>query len=336
MKISVTDLGTYERCRRQWDLSSNIRRNLTGVGAGPAALELGSLIHRAQGGWLLEPTRKLVEIFNEQAADRVAEIEIKYQEVVGATISDEELAPVLDNIELGRAMCVNYEIQYKTPVPRFMKFAAAEQEIVVDIPGTEHPCEDCNGNGGKKLYAKICESCNNTGVLYHQLTMTLDGLLQDDKDRLYVLERKTISPRFVPTYETLSMNAQFGRYAWGVRQVAQHFNAGGQVAGIVYDGMIKRATPARGKTLDDLFIRKMIPKMPEELDEIGRRLAEEVNEIAAGPPLYPTVPWQGCFDCSFTDVCLIMMQGNDPEFLIKSKYTQRETVRISGIRDDTN
>src|SRR5689334_11671390 len=112
--FSITDRQTYKRCRRKWNYSSNARMNLERVGSGAEALELGGLVHRALAQWVLEPQVDLPVLFMKHAADRMVEISKKYEANVGAKISDEELAPLLDVVQLGEAMMKNYQAKYKT------------------------------------------------------------------------------------------------------------------------------------------------------------------------------------------------------------------------------
>ena len=71
--------------------SSNTQQNLAPAGAGAPALELGSLVHRAQAEWMIhsDPTTvKLSDIFLHHAATRTIEIKEAYQARVGAPISE--------------------------------------------------------------------------------------------------------------------------------------------------------------------------------------------------------------------------------------------------------
>lgn len=339
--FSVTDRQTFKRCRRKWDFSSNARQNLTKIGPGHKALELGGIIHRALAVWLLNEDTKLSDAFKIETLKRKKEIEDKYLAVVGMPISDEELGPFYDFVELGIAMCDNYQKVYNSPLPDSMQFAAAEQEIIVPVPGTEHYCNNCvkynRELGIVTLYSDTvtsnpksdCKECGGTGTAYHYLSATLDGLLQHRHNKkFYVLERKTYDQR--PKREDLEMADQFTGYCWVVTQLDPDI----EVGGIAYDGLWKRATLPRGvKSVNDLFTRVIINKTPMEIEEWGRNLALEINEMANDPELYPTVPWNGCWDCTFREPCKMMMLGEDPSDLLRREYTQREVVRIQGIKD---
>lgn len=344
--FSVTDRGTFRRCRRMWDYSSNARQNLARIGPGAEPLELGSLIHRALAAWILDPKANLEMLFLHETNKRIDEVKEDYLFVVGAPISEDELGPLLDVVPLGQAMMKNYQDFHKKPLPDNMTFAAAEQEILIPVPGTEHNCPDCwspiivdvKVDSILKSYSgnKYCETCKGTGILYHYLSMTLDGLIQEDSSGLYVVEHKTYSQK--PQKHELERNDQFTGYVWGSTQLKI-----GPVIGVAYDGMWKKATiPNRRSksdppyTMDDMFLRITIPKMPEQIAIWGANLTKEINEMANDPAIYPNIPALGCTGlngCSFMDLCDAELRGEDTAGILANRYTQRKTIRIQGIRD---
>lgn len=349
--VSVTERNTFKRCRRQWDYSSKGRMNLTRVGSGPEPLELGGLIHRALADWMQSSDISLPALFLQHSAQRQVEIIEAFKERTGRSECPPELLESLHNVvQLGVAMMTNYAEYHKTPLPSNMRFASPEQEVVIPVSGTEHACEKClNFNSmnrilhtteslgafGKYLYHmervvpaySDCDDCSGKGYVCHNLSATLDGLAQDEKDWLYVIEHKTYENR--PRPMDLYMNDQFTGYCWVVRELGI-----GRVAGVAYDGMWKRDKPPkymqrekRAGKMDDLFIRKILHKEDAELDEWGSHLADEINEMANNPAIYPHVPWSGCGDCSFQQPCYMKMRGEDNSNIIKVEYTQREIIR---------
>jgi hypothetical protein len=321
--------------------------NLTGIGAGPEPLELGSLLHRALADWIVDyfdeddllvsveakRPNYLTALFIRHATQRQQEITKTFEETTGRPITTNELDSLHNVVELGLAMTRNYQDHHKSPLPEHMKFASPEQEVLIPVPGTEHICKNCKGTGKTVLFPgkQNCKECEGKGTKYHFLSATLDGLLQDSRDRLLILEHKTYENR--PKLIDLQMNDQFTGYCWVVTQLNI-----GKVVGIAYDGMWKREKPPkymqkekRAGTMDDLFIRKILPKSEAEIEQWGINLAKEINEMANNPPIYPNVPWQGCSDCNFIEPCLMEMHGEDPSALIKLKYGQREIVRGGNI-----
>lgn len=359
--FSVTDIGTFKECRRKWDYSSNARQNLMKVGAGPEALELGGLIHRALADWIvicnnetkLPDKLKLSDLFKFHALSRQEEIKTKFEETTKLKIQDKQLESFYNIVMLGVAMMDNYQEFHKTPLPPDMRFASPEQEVLVEVPNTEHQCNACfnrwytqnpltanlgivkDSSGFIKF--EDCTECNGTGIQYHYMSMTLDGLVVDKRDWLWVLEHKTFTQR--PTLVDLSMNEQFSKYTWGVSQLDV-----GRVRGVLYDGMKKKPKPTyvqengvrRKENVEDLFLRKTLIKEPAELEVVGKQVELEIKEMANNPVIYPRVPWQGCVQskCAFIDVCRMQMLGEDPTRLIGVNYTQREIVRGGNVQDE--
>lgn len=349
--VSVTELQSWRRCRRKWGYSSKNGQNLTGIGSGPEQLELGSLIHRALADWIADEDSelrdnplRLATLFVINAAQRQQEVTAAYMMATGSKITPPFLATLHNVVELGAAMMQNYQDFHKTPYPKNMRFAMPEQEVLIPVPGTEHQCVSCYNAMVKDEITTVihsmkrgpivlrtgCKECGGTGTAFHYLSATLDGLLQDDKEWLYVLEHKTYENR--PSPMSLYMNDQFTGYCWVVRQLKI-----GKVAGVAYDGMWKRPVPPkymqkekRPGVLDDLFIRKTITKSDMELDQWGENLTHQILEIASNPPLYPNVPWQGCSDCSFQEICYATMLGEEPSHLLKRNYITREDIIRGG------
>lgn len=334
MITSISDIQTYLRCRRQWDYQSSNRRNLTRGGMKAPELELGTLIHAALADWTLRPELSPVKLFLMHGSKRLAEIEKQYLELVGITISEDELAPFSASIELGKEMIANYKAHWKTPLPNNFEYAFPEQEVIVDIPGTEHYCESCyNRHGRRKLHSDVfiesafsdCADCNGTGTVRHKIRAILDGLLKSKRGTYVVLERKTFDPRYAPTDDSLKTNFQFVGYTWIVRELGMT-----PVAGVAYDGLRKQKAPGKtGKAtrLEDLFIRTVVEFTSDQLDLWAVDLANIVNEMAGNPVIYPHRPWDGCRRCPFDSLCQSQSRGEDFEHLIKLNYEQRPNTR---------
>jgi hypothetical protein len=332
MIVSVTERGTYKRCRRKWLLGSANGRNLEPVAQVSKALGLGTLVHKSLASWIIEPDASLPELFKGHAAAKLAELNEHYIKVVGAPPSNDEIAPLLDSVDLGLAMMTNYQAKYGSPLPADKRFVAPEQEIHVPIPGTEHPCEDCHGIGYSRVVdslavgrSQTCEKCSGTGIVSHILRGTLDGLVQDEHDWLHVLEHKTYGRR--PRRETLASNDQFIAYIWILTQLNI-----GPVRGIAYDGMYKKKGPTNSIKKEDLFLRTTLTRSEEELAEFGIELAAEVNEMASGPVLYKNRRWEGCSDCPFDgNICNAMSRGEDTEPIIKIYFKERDRDKPLGV-----
>lgn len=247
-------------------------------------LSLGKVMHAALAQWLIEPTANLYELFEHAAADDLIHIKTNYFKKVGTAISETELENYYDDLALGTAMCKNYQQKYERPIFNGFEIIQPEVEIQVPIP-------------------------NTSGFL----KLRLDGIIKRQRDAaLFVLEHKTYNAR--PRLDKLQMEDQFLAYVWGAEQTGL-----GYIAGIAYDGMWKRATPTRGSTFDDLFMRVLITRPRYEIENFGYQLAWEYDDMAVAREsirlgasesyLYPNRRWEGCFDCVFEKLCAMQSRG---------------------------
>jgi hypothetical protein len=143
MIVSVTERGTYKRCRRQWDFSSENRQGIQPIINPSLALSLGTLIHRTLADWIQDPTLTkwagvqygtgfkdgdLSELFTWHASRMMIDMERAYYAAVGMKPSSTELAPLLSSVELGQCMMRNYQLLYKVPIPEKYTFVMPEQD----------------------------------------------------------------------------------------------------------------------------------------------------------------------------------------------------------------
>lgn len=118
MKLSVTERGTWRRCRRQWYYSNNLR--LQPLVSKPA-LELGGMVHSALAGWLVAPNDDLESIYIGIAEQRL-------EAVTTRDVSTEDVSNFLTIIEQGKRLIRGYQKEYKTPLPDNIKLVQPEQE----------------------------------------------------------------------------------------------------------------------------------------------------------------------------------------------------------------
>lgn len=292
MIFSVTERQEYKRCRRKWDLGSRNRQGLT-RNVPSMALGLGTLVHTALENWAKTPDTSLVDHFGKAAEIKIEEAKLHYYERVGTRPSDSEVGPLLDALVLGRSMMINYQAYWKTLMPADFELIATEQRIQVLIPGTEHYLE------GK-----------------------LDMLMRNKKtSRIYVRDYKTYSSR--PVEEDLFHDDQFIAYIWIANQLGF-----GQVAGLAYDGLWKRAAVPkkvdnRVGQMSDLFTRIRIERPIDEVIEFERMVVLEVNEMASNPPIYMNrVTWNGScrWGCDYNKLCYAMSRGEDTDYMRHTAY----------------
>jgi hypothetical protein len=127
----------------------------------------------------------------------------------------------------------------------------------------------------------------------------------------------------------LAVSDQFIGYLW----VAQQLESG-SVLGVAYDGLWKRATPPQRPkklTIADLFCRTLIVPPQDMVIEYGVELAKTALEMASDPYIYKNRVWQGCWDCSFEQLCRSQSSGDDIDYIISNQYTTRTEDDASDI-----
>jgi hypothetical protein len=293
MDFSPTEIQNYERCRRMAVYSSRNARGLTPIFS-PLHLSVGTIFHLAQQKWITDPSKDL----NFHVLDASSEIQdltiANYTKTVGVPPQSIELLTLHESIDMALSMCANYFVKYKYPLPPEYTLVSAEQKIAVPIPGTPH-----------------------------RLTGRLDGLIKHHSGRLDVLERKTYKSR--PNMNGLQTNFQFLAYMW----LLQQLNLTDKMPMICYDGVWRRTEPPKGRTFDDLFLRIIITRSQNELDEFGAylpQLANEMYETYNDPArAFPNRQWRGCFDCQYDPICRAQSRGEKANFdaLVASTYTIR-------------
>lgn len=325
MIISVTERGTFKRCRALWDYTSMNRQGLAPIVTKPA-LDLGTLIHKAHESWLTGQD-DIVSAFAKAAKLNLARVQEEYRERVGANIDQREFEPYLNNVTLGLEMVKNYKEKWVTPLPSNFTLIQPEQEVHVPIPGTERPCTNCNGSKWQYEYDNVahpeygpkiaCKTCEGTGTEVDYLEGKFDGLVQDEKERLYVLEHKTYGQH--PNQDDLNENDQFLAYIWIVSQLQRDAFIGG----IFYDGMWKRPSPPKNWKFDDLFHRQVLFRSKFELDNFEKLLPIEASQMR-DPQIYLNVPWNGCGDCDVRKLCVAQRRGEDTEYVKRVFYKPRK------------
>lgn len=309
--FSVTEIETFKRCRLQWDFSSLNRQSLAPVTHAPA-LALGSLIHETLAQWRSRPSADPTILYKANSRVEWEDMREAYKQHVGCYPSDEETQRTKDALTMGASMIANYAEVYKTPLPDYLHLVANEQTFVVPVPGTEH----CTLPSHKCL-CMLCdpypasEECDCPIELHH-LEGTLDALVADDTDRPFPYECKSYSRK--PTVTLIRRAFQFTSYMW----ILHHPDVNMPALSMLYDGLYKKATEARGKQLQDNFLRVLTPRTPHEIEYHGKQLASVMLEMGNPHYIDGHVPYLqgGCWDCSFEPLHQALEQGTDTDYVL--------------------
>lgn len=330
MLFSVTELQTKQRCDRKHWLTSLNAHGWTPIWPS-TALHLGTLVHRVGAAWLEDPKTKvpLGDIFYDMAADDLATL-LRIHAAHNQHPTQIQTSDYWEMVVLGKAMCTNYQAFYKKPLPEGFKLVMPEQEVVVQIPNTEHcTCvekyryrpSDAFPSQPECECGQELEGCKCTD--HHYLSGTLDAILLDPTDRLFVFERKTYNRR--PNERHLKRTWQFLAYAYLLRSTQKNLPnipglSSATLGGIAYDGWWKRAAAPKGKVFSDLFYRTFMVKNPDEIDEFEMYLPNlaikaAYNSTLTDPPERTIPPMDGCIDCiPFMDICDAISQNERPNY----------------------
>lgn len=304
----VTEILSYKRCHRKWHFSSENRLGLAKL-VPSAAFNLGTAIHTGLEKWI--QGEDPVSAYLTACANTQHKIETIYQKLNGSSISDQELAPLLDTVRLGTAMMTNYREHWKSPLPPNYISVKPEQRIMVPIPNTPH-----------------------------FLSGKMDGILGDEHGRLFVLDHKSYKNR--PKREIIQRAEQFIAYVWMLTQIAPDLNM--EVAGLAYDGLWKREVPpgvVDGKkgVLADLFHRFLIIPSQEEIEEYGKELTHIANEMANPDSFithHRTTDGSCTWGCSYDDLCIATSRGEDTQYTMDSDFirSESELINLLAEQDD--
>lgn len=333
MNIGVTERPEYKRCRRRWRFGSRNRMGLTPI-IPATALSLGTYVHAALAAWRDDANINPKVAFMQAAATARADAIAAYREQVGAGISDSEIVKIDDAILMGVFMVENYQRHWGSALPADFRTIAQEQRVAVPIPGTEHTEEWLWDNDLQDVVHHKYDR-----VHYHYLEGRLDGIIQDKRDRIYVLDSKTYNQR--PKDYDLHTSDQFTAYTWILKQL----DFGYPIAGVAYDGLWKRAAvpkivDGRKGTLADLFLRTRIEFGPEELLDFEYELASEALEMAGNPAIFKNRSSDGSchWGCGFDPLCLAVTRGEDVSHVLKTRYTHKiklDADADAGVADES-
>lgn len=299
---------------------------------------LGSCVHGALEDWLVDPSTDLNVNYENRAMLAAKQSIDNYTALVGANPSPSELVPMFEALNMGKAMMANYQDHYKTPID-FKQYHSiqTEQTLTIPIPDSYGTCPNCGGTGKvisvsyqdnlitRDEQVSPCEVCGGKQVTQNYLEATLDGIIADKRDRLLVLEHKTYNSR--PRKDSLEMNFQFIAYMWALKQMDM-----GPVLGLAYDGMWKRDGTGAKQGPAELFYRDILTRNNYELMEFQIELGRIVNEMSDDPQITHTVPWNGCWDCSFIALCRAESKHEGYQNMLNSRYIKRE--RTTAFLDD--
>lgn len=207
MNISVSEINSYLRCRRAWDLTSANRQSLKHKVTPKMFFVVGNAIHEAIDAQASgdDPYEFFEEYVSRERADR----KMAYEEAVGSSPWQSEMEDFEDSVTLSRKLLDQYFLHY----------------------GSENPLEDL---GLKYVATEVPFSIPLDEYADLHFVGTFDGIATDiqTETKFWLIENKTYDRR--PNMEDFWRGNQPVGYSWAFRALT-----GATPAGMVYNGIAK-------------------------------------------------------------------------------------------------
>lgn len=347
MNISVSEINSFLRCRRSWDLTSASRQSLRHKVTPKMFFVVGSSVHEAIDAQARgdDPFEYFEEYVNTERTNRRE----TYESIVGTSPWANEMEEFESSVVLARQLVIQYFDRYSIENPlaeQGLKYVATEVPFSIPLGG------DVNFVG------------------------TFDGIATDIETEsvFYLVENKTAGRK--PNIELLQTANQFVGYNWAFRRLT-----GVTPAGTLYNGLLKRiiklpkmlksgalsvdkSASVTLKTFmeaiqrgnhdpvkyleyleflqqreahgdDRFFFREIFTYSNGQLDRWGETLELISQEISHQPVVYPN--YTSCEGCLVRDLCLAKDMGEDVDAIKQLRYevkTYGTMEAVDGVTPD--
>ena len=332
--LRPSDRLWFKRCRRSWDFSSRLRRNLE-----PAQLRYGLDLDRAlrdglavyyfPGMW--EWDRKVVLPLAFAAFEKSM-----HRQREGHELTEIEEAAWQQGLDAGR-MLLDHYLAWAPTADRFWP-VRVETDFDVQIPDPAAEDTDLVSADGRVVH----------------YGGRVDLLLVDEHDAYWVARHHLVDEFTEPELLLLDDETLAACWAWEL------FYLGMQISGTIHNELRLNGAPpdpadpvtrpraahafARARAQHrrmyakaehvptdvvveaggEMFRRTRIPRSRQSLEDLGRRLAAEATEMLdPALALYPTPAPEHCAACDFRAPCLALNEGADADAIVKTNYRLR-------------
>lgn len=325
-RISPDERARFKRCRRQWDFASPHRRDLEpaeslDTSALPAALKDALAVYYYPGTWDWQH-------------------EFKQSLVHKALRRSLDDAGTLDGLEAGTALLDCYDA-WATTVDDFAP-VKVEHDVHALMPDPTDPEQGVKApDGSAVIYTcrvdlLAVDAADEYWVVRHQIIndwQPVDELIRDEEaaaacwaweqDYINMQIAGTIhnevrigGPLDLPADETsatgkLTSVAQH-EPSGGGRSIPQHVRVRARELRPAQDGRIDQRTAG-------VLRRTRIRRSRDEIAAVGRLMAAEALDMTGATVPYPN-PGPHCLVCEFSEPCLAMFNGADPERLLATHF----------------
>lgn len=333
MKISISDINQYQRCKRAWDIQSGNRQSLKHKTTPIMAFVIGSAVHHAIDAQAMGDDP--LEAFEEYVADERASQRSFYEEKVGTTPWASEMTKFEESVNLARKLTKQYFDHY----------------------GYENPLED---QGLKYIATEVPFSIPLKNLLNVYFVGTFDAIATDieTESKFFLVENKTAGRK--PNIDVVQGGNQFVGYNWAFRELT-----GIPAAGTLYNCIMKNEIKSprvlqsgklstdksarvtlktfveamnygnheptqyldyleflegRERSGDDrFFLRNKFHYTHYQLDEWYNEVLRIVSQEMIAEP-YPSPSYSMCDGCLVKDICDAMKYGDDVQTIVDDRY----------------
>lgn len=352
--ISFSDVEAFLRCRQMWDFKSANRQSIRHKVTPKLYLSIGSAFHKGIEAGIRGEEDPVAVTEAYMAEERVARAKA-YEEEYGFKPWANELEAFDEAADTVRDLVAQYfrhygttnplvdqgltylgvEIPFKINVSSLFGWDLFEQNvyfvgtidaIAVDEQGriflvenktfTAKPSvEDIQWNYQIQGYAKAFQWLTGmpvTGVLYNGVAKKLiqeprilqNGALSTDA------RQATTWALYTSAMTAKGLSLEDPKYAKILASLAEKERQGD----------------------DRFFYRELVFFQDEQIISWTRDFTLTVGEMIDEPTIYRTIPFKGCGDCWFSDLCHSKHSGGDVDYILDARYTVGSYGTIDEVR----
>lgn len=336
--ISFSEMETFLRCRNKWDISSANRRSIRHKTTPKLYLTLGSAVHKGlEAGVKGEDPQAVVKDYI--AAEREAKVE-EYKEATDTTPWPAELREFDEAADLASGLVLQYFDHYGVDSPlsdEGLKYIGIEVPFKIDISEFGFAIENvffCGTLDGiaidewdqlwiieNKTFTRKPSSediqwhfqAQGYAIAIEWLTgMPVAGVLYNGIAKKLMSEPKVLKNGTLSTDKRVATT--YDKYIQAIRK------NGESVDDLRFADILSHLQGLRDQGDTRFFYREKAFFTESQLESWTKDFFTLVSEMLDSPKIYRTIPYDGCGDCWFRDLCHAEHSDGDVDYLLEKRY----------------
>ena len=355
--ISFSDIDSFLRCRQQWDFKSANRQSIRHKTTPKLYLTLGTAIHRAlEANAEGEDPKAAVEAY--MAAERQAKVDA-YVEEYGFQPWGNELREFDEAADLARGLVSQYFDHYGTDNPlgeQGLEYVGIEVPFKIDI--TEMiGWNFSNPSDPRRIYfvgtldalavnefddlfivenKTYSTKPDSEMIQWHFQSMgyavalrwltglSVAGGLYNGIAKKLITEPKKLKSGLLSTDKRQATTLE--------RYLAAIVENGEDPEDSRFSDILSHLRGIASQGDNRFFYREKFFFTEEQLAAWETDFLHIVIEMLDNPRIYRTIPFKGCGDCWFSDLCHTKHSGGDLDYLMDKRYTQGVYGTVEEVR----